>query len=90
MVDRKDPTVGGYAEVSISHKVKNTINHLPFMVDAITHFNRHLDHQNKNSSLQMEVLLELHSLKNGTKQPWAKVPDEGIGNLLAGNHARLV
>ena len=90
VVDRKDLTVGGYAEVSISHKVKNIVDHLPFVVDAIAHFNRHLDHRNKNSSFQTEVSLELHRLKNGTEQPWAKVPDEGIGNLLAGNHARLV
>ena len=89
-MDRKDPTVGGYAEVSISHKVKNIVDHLLFMVDAITHFNHHLDHRNKNTSVQMEVSLELHHLKNGTEQPWAKVPDEDIGNLLAGNHVRLV
>ena len=90
VVDRKDPTVGGYAEVTISHKVRDLADNLPFIVDAIAHFNRHLDHRNKEPSLRTEVSLELHRLKNGTAQSWARVPDESIGNLLAGNHARLV
>jgi hypothetical protein len=89
-IKRMDVTVAGFADLMISHTLQNPADQLPYVVDAVAHFNRHLDRRNKNSSLQTEVVLELHRLMPGTNQPWFKVPDENIGNLLVDNQARIV
>ena len=87
-IERLDSLIPKYANVTTQFDPVNKLNHFACIFDAIAQFNYHLARHRADDPFEQKVSLELFRLN---KQPGSSewVPDEGVGNLLGNNDARL-
>jgi Caspase domain len=87
-IERLDSLIPKYAGVITQFDPVNKLNHFGCIFHAIAQFNYHLARHRADDPFEQRVSLELFRLsKQSGSSEW--VPDEGVGNLLGNNDARV-
>jgi hypothetical protein len=87
VVESLDPLISKYPSPTTSFALQHQLERVPYILDAIAHFNFHLGQYNDSNPLGGKVEMELYRL---TGPRGKRIPDTNVGNLLLHDHATIV